>query len=497
MAQETTVVPLYPLLAQTGKFGYCDSTGNSIIPARFDEAQPFKNGYAVASVNQQYGVIDLKGKTIVPFKYPYADLFSDGLFAVAITKKEYNAWWRCWQWKILPEFNVLSTGNKGPFLVTKVPRAKWKIRSLQGGKVLFRQRRMDLENAYGSYWKKDWEPYRSVPRDILISSSGRNLQVQHRSFQLGAGNKLKQVNGHFFDFINDTTALVFKNGQYYKSGINGKSTDQITYTEAGSLLFNRTSGKTIVVKKQRQDMYPYTTISTAVFKSNEGKYYLFPDLYKPLPADIQDYKKEDDTATAAEIMGQAIIISSIPDSEYFLVLSIFGKSKESRCLLLDTNGHWYTKIPAYAGLDMMLSNGDLLFTRGAKKGMMGRDLLFKSLPFSENAAPCYLSVDLYSGKDAATGKYGIYDVQKQTWQVMPVYDYIGNEIVPGIIVYTAKIVENGHQKEMYGLLDIQHNKVITPPLYHHIDGDGLVRKTENGKEISFYINRVNGKEYRE
>jgi hypothetical protein len=498
MAQETSIVPLYPLLAKTGKFGYCDSTGSIIISARFDDAQPFKNGYAIACVNRQYGILDLTGKIVVPFKYPFVDLFSDGLFSLAITKKEYNAWWRCWQWRVLPAFNILSTGNKGPLLVTKVPRAKWKIRSLQGGKVLFRQRRMDNEHAYSSYyWKKDWEPYRGAPADIYVSSSGRHLQVQHYLFRLSATNKLRKVTDRFFDFINDTTALVFKNDQYYKTGINGKLTDKTTYTAMDSLLFNKTSGKSIVVKKQRAGIYPYTTISDAVFKNRGGKYFLFPDLAKPLPANIQDYKRMEDMATAAEIIEHAIIISNIPGSDYFLVLSVFGKNNESRCLLLDTNGHWNTKIPAYEGLDKVLINGNLLFTRSAKKGVMGKDLVFRHLPFSENVEPCSLSADLYSGRDAATGKYGVYDVQQQTWQVTPVYDYMGNEILPGIVVYTAKTNENGHTKELYGLLDIQHNKVIAAPIYNHIDGDGWVRKTEHGKDISFYINRVSGKEYRE
>lgn len=51
------------------KFGYVDSIGRKIIPARYEEATPFKNGLAAVRMGKKWGVIDSAGKTIVPFSY--------------------------------------------------------------------------------------------------------------------------------------------------------------------------------------------------------------------------------------------------------------------------------------------------------------------------------------------------------------------------------------------------------------------------------------------
>lgn len=48
-----------------GKWGYVNTTGTYVIPARFDEAYPFNNGRAVAVEKKLYGLLDSKGKWIV------------------------------------------------------------------------------------------------------------------------------------------------------------------------------------------------------------------------------------------------------------------------------------------------------------------------------------------------------------------------------------------------------------------------------------------------
>jgi hypothetical protein len=496
IAQKNTHSIQYPWLAKSGKFGYRDSTGTYIIQPKFDDAEPFKHGYAIVSVNGRYGLIDQTGKTIVPLRYPLTQLYSRGLFTLILTKKEYNAWWRFWQWKFMPGFNVLSTSNHGPFLVTKVPRARWLIQSLPGKRTLFRQKRMEENVPNSQYWKKDWYPYQNVPRDIEITSSGNALKVQNNLFLLGPNHKLKKTVGNVLDLINDTTVLAFKNEQYLKVTITGKSLDKENYTMVDRVQFHVDPDKSIEVKKQRADMYPFPTISNFIFKDHAGKTYLFPDLAKPLPAHISDYKRGSETVTASAILEGTLLITSIPDSKYFLVQSVFGKDNERKCLLLDGNGNWNTDIPAYEGLDQMLNNGELLFTRAAKKGILTRDLEFKDFPFDHKASPNRFSPNMYSGKDKITKKYGIYDTSKQAWQVTPQYSYIGDEIVPGTAIYTITKDNNGTTNEFYGLMDIKTNKPITPPIYDAID-DARVKITKDGHQISFYIDPITGKEYRD
>jgi hypothetical protein len=491
MPQEKSSSVLYPWLSKSGKFGYCDSTAKIIIQPRFDHAQPFKNGYAVVGENGRYGIIDPAQKTVLPLKYPSAQLFSDGLFNLVITKKQYNAWWRFWQWKLMPEFNILSTSSHGPFLVTKVPKAKWAILSIPDKKVLFSQKRMEnIDNT--QYWKKDWYPDQQVPPDMQISSAGNALKVRDHLFVLNT--KLKKASDDVLELLNDTNALVFKKGEYTLLDISGRSTEKKTYVIQDAVQFQVDKGVVMDVKKQSKELYPYPTIAAFILKGNDGRTYLSPDLSKPFPLHVEDYNSR----TAAEIMTQVITIASIPGSPYFLIVAVLGENKERTCLLLDSNGKWNTDIPAYEGLDQMLNNGDLLFTRGSKKGVLTRDLDFKELPLDYHASPLSFSKGLYSGKDIVTQLYGVYNTSTEEWQVSPKYSFIGNEIVPGVCVYTEiRNDENGTRKEYYGLLNIKTNQLITTARYNMINNDGLAGITENGQPIYFYINPETGKEYRE
>lgn len=481
MSQDKKALTLYPLLSKSGKFGYCDSSGQLIIQAQFDDAQPFKNGYAIVGNNGRYGVIDQAQRTILPIKFPLAYFFTDGLFNLVITGKEYNAWWRFWQWRIMPEYNILSTRNHGPFLVTKVPKAKWTILSIPGKKVLFSQKRM---LASGQYWKKGWHSDEQIP-DMQISSAGNTLKVRDRLFVLNG--KLRKTDSNVLELLDDSSALVLKNGKYVLSGkLKG------TYIREDSIAFRVDAGKTVYVQQQSKEMYPYPAINALILKGHDGRTYLSPEISKPLPLHVEDYKG----VSAGEIMTRLITLASIPGSPYFLVVSVLDN--EPTCLLLDSTGKWNDDIPAYKGLDQMLSNGDLLLTRGAKKGVLTRDLEFKALPFDYRAYPLSYTKDLYSGKDLSTQLYGIFNTAKQEWQVAPQYSFIGNEISPGTCIYTKiKEDEHGTKREYYGLLDIPANKIITAPVYDMISNDGRVAITLNEGTVYFYINPVTGKEYRE
>lgn len=90
----------YPWLATNGKFGYRDASGEMKTQPQYEDARPFQNGYAVVAQNGKYGVINAQNKIVIPIKYPLVSLISGGDFTILVTKKEHNAWWRFWQWKI-------------------------------------------------------------------------------------------------------------------------------------------------------------------------------------------------------------------------------------------------------------------------------------------------------------------------------------------------------------------------------------------------------------
>lgn len=65
-----------------GKYGYADSTGAMIIPARFDMADTFSEGLALVGQNGRFGFIDAKGSFAIPAAYRHALPFRDGFAAV-------------------------------------------------------------------------------------------------------------------------------------------------------------------------------------------------------------------------------------------------------------------------------------------------------------------------------------------------------------------------------------------------------------------------------
>ena len=53
----------------SGKLGYIDRTGKLVVPAKFDEAQKFKDGRArVRIITEGYGYINKQGELVVPLQ---------------------------------------------------------------------------------------------------------------------------------------------------------------------------------------------------------------------------------------------------------------------------------------------------------------------------------------------------------------------------------------------------------------------------------------------
>ncbi|MBI4751819.1 MAG: WG repeat-containing protein [Acidobacteria bacterium] len=73
-------------MGKTREYGFIDKTGKVVIPAVFDEAFPFSEGFAYVTVGLESYFIDKKGKkAIVPEKEPrsngYFSRFRHGLAA--------------------------------------------------------------------------------------------------------------------------------------------------------------------------------------------------------------------------------------------------------------------------------------------------------------------------------------------------------------------------------------------------------------------------------
>ncbi|MBB6498531.1 WG repeat-containing protein [Pedobacter cryoconitis] len=347
------VQKLYPWLAKTGEFGYCDSIGNIVIKPRFEDARSFINGYAFVKEKDKYSVINQNGQAITEPKsyaaglysenfyslykksgnYETAGIFSDGLFTLLITKKVSDDLLPFWKWERGPLF----------FFKYSESRTKWEIYSLPEKKRLFRQTVTSWETPV-IYQKGSWDLYNNAFKfPFSVATMGRNLAIRDQLYQLDARNSILETSGKVTDIFKDTVVTV-----------------------------------------------PKETIAD-------------------------------------------------------------------------------------------------------------------KLPFKEGV-PCKFSKDCYMAKDPSSGKYGVFDTKTGSWKVKPEYDGLKEEIAEHIIVYMQLSHLKGWPESLYGLLDVGHNKTLTPAKYNNIARDGRVNITEyvkhtdylyNTKNTFYYINIYTGREYKE
>lgn len=65
---------------KNNQYGYIDTKGQEIIPAKYQNGADFHQGLAVVSQNQQYGLIDKNGNTILDFKYTQLDYLAPNTY---------------------------------------------------------------------------------------------------------------------------------------------------------------------------------------------------------------------------------------------------------------------------------------------------------------------------------------------------------------------------------------------------------------------------------
>lgn len=484
---------LYPWLVSNGKFGYRNAEGKMVISAQYDDTKPFKKGYAVVKKNGNFGVINAQNKVIVPFKYAVAKIFNKGEFTVLVTKKERNAWWRFWQWRWWPEWNILG-GSSGPTLVTKVPRSEWQVRTLPQKQVLRTLRRMDKNTEYGTiYWNKNWQSYRSIPDDLVPSVHNNLIRLKHQIYRSTGSGKLRPLQGEFIASLSDSTLLLKRGENYWVTDHKGNKLGEKHLNPVDSFAVTTSSGEKVFVLQKNEDMPAYPIIPGGMYQNDKGKVFLSSDFSKSFPQTVDDYEKDSLSFTGKDILRTTEMIAPLP-SGYFMIVSYVG-GFDRYAFLLDQNGHWNTSMPLHKGPDHVTDNGDIVFFRSKTKGVLTSDLKFYAMPMTfihRSSNPFW-----YMGKDTVSGNYGVYDIQKQAWQIPSKYSYLQDEITPNIAIYSIVIkANNGQEREYSGLLNLETGKEITSPKYDRIERDGRVTEQINDQEIHFYINLKTGEEYR-
>jgi len=65
-------------------YGFVESNGNEIIKEQYENAKPFKNGFAAVKLNNKWGIISKTNDIIIPFMYENATVSSNGLFEIQL-----------------------------------------------------------------------------------------------------------------------------------------------------------------------------------------------------------------------------------------------------------------------------------------------------------------------------------------------------------------------------------------------------------------------------
>jgi hypothetical protein len=70
------------------KYGYIDKEGRTVIPLKFDNAQPFSEGLAAVMVGSKWGYINKSGALVIGPRFDMAWKFSDGVAMVKEGKRD-------------------------------------------------------------------------------------------------------------------------------------------------------------------------------------------------------------------------------------------------------------------------------------------------------------------------------------------------------------------------------------------------------------------------
>lgn len=79
-------------VAVKGKWGFVDSTGELIVPTKYDDVEDFSEGLAKVKKNGKWGYIDTRGNLVIPARYRECGGFSEGLAAVSSDGETYDGY---------------------------------------------------------------------------------------------------------------------------------------------------------------------------------------------------------------------------------------------------------------------------------------------------------------------------------------------------------------------------------------------------------------------
>lgn len=166
---------------KNGKWGYVNSKGNFVIPAKFESAKPFSEGLAAVELNKRFGYIGPDGSFVIPPRYIYAGPFSSG-FAWVCTHKpwtpfgkgEYGVW-------LFAEYTYIDRAGREimrPFKAEFVGNFSEGLAAVRPGTALGGCKKMGYLNANGKWAiKPRFDEARDFSGGLAAVNEGANCHM--------------------------------------------------------------------------------------------------------------------------------------------------------------------------------------------------------------------------------------------------------------------------------------------------------------------------------
>lgn len=210
-------------------YGYMDTMGREVIPAQFDGASYFENGYAEVMISGKWGYIDKTGKVVVPCKYDDGRAFQKNGNAWVMTKSGEKKIYHL----IDGQGKILSTVEDKEVVffekntvVWFIDGGKWLVTDYEGKALATYD---DVELDEGDYYSDE---------DMIAVRQGRKWGLADKDYRLVIPCKYRRAEG----YSNDRGAIVtLKDGSTRYIDRRGRTIFKLDGLES--------------VKKVREDLY--------------------------------------------------------------------------------------------------------------------------------------------------------------------------------------------------------------------------------------------------
>lgn len=462
---------LFPFLAENGLYGYADSAMNIIITPQYRMVTVFtKTGYAVVQNGElKYGVIDRANKLVMPIKYSAITLLETQGFTLATSELQYHNNLRFWDWKFLPGLSVIGGGSKDKRLFnTTVQRTEKRL------SVLENQQTVAVLRAAAAL---------SYTIGFKIKNLTENKLLINNTLYEISQNGVNKLAGNIFGVLDGGLLLQAVGAYYQVIDLQGKRKTSARYRQSDTLHFN-INGQALGINVAGNGTAE--TKKADLFLNENNDQFIYPDLSKKFPLDLNN--NVPGIATAELLMQNVWTLDAIPQSDRFLIRFYHNGNFNYR--MVDTLGNWHNDYRKFKHFTAVYATGDIVWppvNSIIPDNMVPENAHITSYCRVKKNHPLYTITISQQSKE----KMGVWDDEKGNWICYPKYNYIA--ALSDDLVYWAVKEERNSRFQLYNL---QERKVLTEPVYHDMNADGMVSKYENGKYLYFYFDWVTQREFR-